>query len=70
MLLSTQVTTSLLSQSSWPFSGAYLDRVASVASYLLLFCCQSYGCVKDSRLPMAVWSLFTMMRAMIGSDLS
>ena len=36
-LLSTQVTTTLLSQSSWPLSGAYLDRVASVASYLLLF---------------------------------
>ena len=36
-LLSTQVTTTLLSQSSWPLFGAYLDRVASVASYLLLF---------------------------------
>ena len=36
-LLSTQVTTTLLSQSSWPLSGAYLDHVASVASYLLLF---------------------------------
>ena len=36
-LLSTQVITTFLSQSPWPLSGAYLDRVASVASYLLLF---------------------------------
>ena len=28
------------------------------------------GCVKDFRLPVALWSLFTMMRTTIGSDLS
>ena len=28
------------------------------------------GCVKDFRLPMALWSLLTMMRTTIGSDLS
>ena len=28
------------------------------------------GCVKDFRLPMALWSLLTMMRTTSGSDLS